>query len=104
MIVAVYCGLPVHVSKFVPDPPRLRLADDVPVSDAFRATFNLWLLKRFGTNPDEPQILRFDARPFGLDGPALILHERHWPKVRAQLLRTMSAHDALAFLKSESVL
>ena len=43
-------GMPIISSPFVPaEQPKLKLRHDVPVTDAFRAEMDAWLLEMFGT-------------------------------------------------------
>lgn len=46
MIVPPLHGLLVNV---IPDQPKMRLSEDVPVSDACREETNAWMLEFFGT-------------------------------------------------------
>lgn len=105
-VVARFRGMPIHTSELVPDPPRLKLSRDVTVSPAFRLDMDRWLLERFGRNPDEPLVLQMDlsaALPLthAPGSMAIVLHPRHWPLVRAQMLLAMNPTEARDFLNSE---
>lgn len=43
-----FMGLPIFVSPFVQGEPKLRVRESVPMTDAYRAEINDWLLDLFG--------------------------------------------------------
>lgn len=63
MIPTTVMGLQVHVS---PDRPKLSVSADVPMTDAYRAHINAWLLDSFGVrnNLKDGQVFRTPAGLF----------------------------------------
>lgn len=86
-------GLPVHI---VPDIPKMRLAEDCPVSDTFRAEVNQWMVEFFGTTNimSDGTVHMLNAKYLKLGNPHKLPDDNYAvmnPRTFVQLKRQLNA-------------
>ena len=80
-------GIPLTVSRMIPNGPKLQIKKSCPMTDSFRREMNKWLLDTFGTYRESGYIVNYDnAREmFGKTGKEIFITQDTYDRIKAAI-------------------